>query len=156
MVTTVITWCANNSIQLLLMSPKLWFKKRPLSRSFSCYPDMVIANSCDFSPSMLLSVNRTASKRICYIAAFNLFTIIWSVQDRNDHGPLSLSHLQWPIITPTPLSQKRESSPSAVFKNLVLSRSPKERKRKIERMKREYLPFVAEYIRYPLSKSGCK
>ena len=52
---------------------------------------------------------------------------------------------------PTPLSQKRESSPSAVFKDLVLSKTPKERKRKIERMKREYLPFLAEYIQYPLS-----
>ena len=38
-----------------------------------------------------------------------------------------------PYYYPNPLSQKRESSPSAVFKDLVLSKTPKERKRKIER-----------------------
>jgi len=83
------------------MSPKLWLKKRPLSWSFSCYPDMVIANYCDLSPSMLLSVNRTALKRICYIAAFNLFIYNYLIGARP----------QWPwapIITP-PHSRKREN-----------------------------------------------
>ena len=106
----LIEYLRNVKIQILLMSPKLWFKKSPLSCSFSCYPDMVIANSCDFSQSMLLSVNRTALKRICYIAAVNLFEIISSVQDRNDHGPLLLSHptmTYYPIIPPH--SRKREN-----------------------------------------------
>ena len=103
------------------MSPKLWFKKRPLSWSFSCYPDMVIANYCDLSPSMLLSVNRTALKRICYIAAFNLFIYNYLIGARP----------QWPwapIITP-PHSRKRENHRQVLCLKTLSCPDPRKRER---------------------------